>query len=111
MFSIRNQGTQDVELQVTPLVYTDVDVNIYDGGTVLAVFLVPVNPDILGITDAKLQFDIWTGDVDVEISAITVKDLTPGDELEFGMAAIAFPEEAIDQSSIDNELVIAAEEV
>ncbi|MDL0125257.1 hypothetical protein PNQ92_07505, partial [Halobacterium salinarum] len=50
VFSIRNQGTQDVELQVTPLVYTDIDASFFGGvEAVLAVFLVPRNPD--GIED------------------------------------------------------------
>jgi hypothetical protein len=101
VFSVRNQGTQDVELSVTPLVYTDVDASFFGGvEAVLAVFLVPVNPDDI---EVDIQF--------LDIELISVKDLTPGDELEFGMAAIAFPEEAIDSSSISEQLEITAEEV
>jgi hypothetical protein len=101
VFSIRNQGTQEVELSVTPLVYTDIDASFFGGvEAVLAVFLVPVNPD-------DIEVDIQFLDIDL----IGVKDLQPGQELEFGMGAIAFPEEAIDSSSISEELEITAEEV
>lgn len=101
VFSIRNQGTQSVELEVTPLVYTDIDASLFGGvEAVLGVFLVPVNPDSI---DVDIQF------LDTEL--IGVKDLSPGDELEFGMGAIAFPEEAIDSSSISEQLEITAEEV
>ena len=109
VFSVRNQGTQDVELNVSPLVYTDLD-GVFGSDATLLVFLVPVNPDSIDAPGPfSLLFDVFDGDGEVDV--ITFEDLSPGDELEFGMAAIAFPEEAIDQSSIDNELVIAAEEV
>jgi hypothetical protein len=101
VFSVHNQGTQEVELNVTPLVYTDIDASFFGGvEAVLAVFLVPVNPD-----DIEVDFQF------LDVDLISVKDLTPGDELEFGMAAIAFPEEAIDSSSINEELEITAEAV
>lgn len=97
VFKIRNQGTQDVEVRATPMVYLDID--LFDG--VLAAFLIPRNADSL-----ELTFDWIFPD-----SLIGIKELSPGDALEFGVATLAFPEDAIDSVSVSDELEIQATEV
>lgn len=108
VFSVRNQGTQDVELSVTPLIYTDLDDSIFSFDALLAVFLVPVSPDVVGINPLDIQWLFGTSNT---VGSIAIKDLAPGEEMQFGMGAIAFPEESIDESSISEELQITAEEV
>jgi len=96
LFTIQNQGTNEVELAVSPLTFLDVSGSIFppsiDG--VLGVLLIP-------------QSGNWS--VDPERGVLSITDLAPGEETDFSLAAVAFPESAIDEVEIDDELLITAE--
>lgn len=98
IFQIQNQGTQDIELQVTPLAFGDVNWQGFDG--VLGVLLVPQAGGI-GI-DVE-----WPPS---ESNFISVSTLSPGDEIDFGLAAFALPESAVDSVIVDDQIEITAEE-
>lgn len=114
VFRIRNQGTQPVNVALTPLAFANVKGQLFppDVEGALAVLLVPRNPDEIG---ASLEIDMevdWLGNVEVDASGfIGIKDLPVGESFEFSLAAIALPESAIGSNSISDELVITAEEV
>lgn len=102
VFEVVNQGTQTVELRVTPLLF--VDVELQSGPGVLVVFLVPQNPD-------RIDVDVDFGLGGLDVSAIGIKDLDPGDMLRFGLIGAAVPESAIGSTSIDDEVTFKATEV
>ncbi|MFC3960158.1 hypothetical protein [Halovivax cerinus] len=95
LFTLENQGTQTVDLGVTPVAFLDVDFGGFPPA-VLGVLLVP-----------QLSWGDWQFDpVD---QSITIPDIGPGDAVHFTLAAIAFPDGAIDDVEIDDELEITAE--
>lgn len=112
VFQIQNQGTQDVELAVTPLAFGDVDGTVFppavDGA--LAVLLIPQNPDNI---DVDIEWGtVWPGvPVPEDVSFIGIKDLSPGDALQFSLLGMAVPDSAVGSVSISDELMITAKEV
>ncbi len=99
IFEVQNQGTQEIELQVTPLAFGDVSWQNFDG--VLGVLLVP-----------------HAGSIDVEIewfppsvNFISISTLSPGDEIEFSLVAFALPESAVDSVAVDDEIELTAEAI
>lgn len=98
VFEVVNQGTQAVELRVTPLLF--IDVELASGPGLLVVFLVPQNPDQI---DVDIDFN------PPDLSLMAIKDLDPGDKLRFGLLGAAVPEGAIDSTSIDDEVTFTAE--
>lgn len=100
IFKIRNQGTQDIELKVSPLAFADVDWSDFDG--VLGVFLVPQ----LGQVDLAVDYS-W----EPPVNLISISELSPGDEIDFSLAAVAVPESTVDSKSISDEIEITAEEL
>lgn len=100
LFTIRNQGTQKIELQVAPLAFGDVDWQDFDG--VLGVLLVPQ------IGDTDLGFDLdWT----LPVNLISISELEPGEEIDFSLLAFALPDTAVDSVEVSDEIEITAEEV
>ncbi|NUB89682.1 hypothetical protein HT576_01355 [Haloterrigena sp. SYSU A121-1] len=99
IFQIQNQGTQEVELRVTPLAFGDVDWQDFDG--VLGVLLVPQAGEV-GI---DLEWPPW------ESNFVSISTLSPGEEIEFSLAAFALPETAVDSVAVNDEIEITAEEV
>ncbi|MDF9744688.1 hypothetical protein [Natrinema salsiterrestre] len=100
LFKIQNQGTQEVQLEVAPLAFADADFANFDG--VLGVLLVPQ------IGGVALDYDMsWTPPVNL----ISLSELSPGDEIDFSLAAFAIPESAVDSVEISDEIEITAEEL
>ncbi|QRV13594.1 hypothetical protein JMJ58_11540 [Haloterrigena salifodinae] len=99
IFQIQNQGTQEVELRVTPLAFGDVDWQDFNG--VLGVLLVPQTGGI----EIDLEWPPW------ESNFISISTLSPGEEIEFSLAAFALPETAVDSVAVNDEIEITAEEV
>ncbi|WP_247731178.1 hypothetical protein [Halovivax limisalsi] len=94
LFTIENQGTQAVDVGVSPIAFLDVDGSIFppsfDG--VLAVLLVPQG-----------SWGIQPG------GGISIPDVGPGEAIHFSLLALAFPESAIDGPEIDDQIEITAE--
>lgn len=100
IFKIRNQGTQDIELEVAPLAFGEVDLFDFDG--VLGVLLVPQ------IGDLEMGFDLsW----EPAVNLISISELSPGDEIDFSLLAFAVPEDAVDSVAVGDEIEITAEEL
>jgi hypothetical protein len=100
LFKIQNQGTQDIELEVAPLAFADAEFANFNG--VLGVLLVP---QIGGIA---LDFDMsWTPPQNL----ISLSTLSPGDEIDFSLAAFAAPESSIDSVEISDQIEITAEQL
>ncbi|WP_226004278.1 hypothetical protein [Natrinema salinisoli] len=100
LFKIQNQGTQDIQLEVAPLAFADADFANFDG--VLGVLLVPQ------IGGVALDYDMsWSPPVNL----ISLSELSPGDEIDFSLAAFAIPESAVDSVEISDEIEITAEEL
>lgn len=100
LFTIRNQGTQEIELRVAPLAFGDVDWQDFDG--VLGVLLVPQ------IGDRELGFDLdWT----LPVNMISISELEPGEQIDFSLLAFALPDTAVDSVEVSDEIEITAEEV
>lgn len=110
VFEVRNQGTQEVELAVTPLAYGDLDGTVFppDIDGALAVLLIPDDPDDI---EVEIEWGIvWPGiPVPEDVSFIGIKDLSPGERLRFHVLGMALPESAIGSTAISDELVIAVE--
>lgn len=98
VFEVKNQGTQTVELDVEPLLFFD---DLLDFDHLLAVFLVPQDPDDIDID--------YTFPADLDVMAI--KNLGPGKKLQFGILGLALPEDAIDSTSISDDITFEATEV
>lgn len=98
LFTIGNQGTKEVELDVAPLAFLDIDGSIFppniDG--VLGVLLVPHQ------SWGNWAFQPGSG-------AVSITELKPGEEIHFSLIALAFPESAIDGVEIDSDIEITAE--
>jgi hypothetical protein len=110
VFEIKNQGTQTVEVRVTPLAYGDISGMVFppevDGA--LAVLLVPENPDDV---DTQIEWD-YSGWPPVEdISFIGIKNLSPGQKLKFNLVGLVVKAEAVATTSISDQVEIRAQEV
>lgn len=99
LFTIQNQGTQEIDLEVTPLAFGDVDWLEFDG--VLGVLLAPQAGEI----DIEVEWGIPPS-----VNVISLSTLSPGDEIDFGLVAFALPESAVDAVIVDDEIEITAEE-
>jgi len=112
VFTIRNQGTQDVQVGVTPLAFGDVDGTVFppDVDGALAVLLVPNNPDNI---DVEIEWGIiWPGiPVPEDVSFVGIKGLSPGEEFTFNILAMAVPDSAIGGAEVSDEMAITAEEI
>lgn len=98
VFEIKNQGTQTVEVELTPLTFLEAS---FGGGStgLVGVFLVPQNPD-----DIKLEFG-WAGD------QIAIKDLDPGQTLSFNVLAAVLGNGTVDEVSVNSEIEIQADAI
>ncbi|WP_225332881.1 hypothetical protein [Halomicrobium urmianum] len=99
VFEVVNQGTQTVELEVTPLLFYDLESSASNFDGLLGVFLVPQNPDRI---EGSLSF---------LPDFVAVKDLDPGQKLRFGIVGGAIPESSIGSVEIDDEVEFSATEV
>lgn len=112
VFKIRNQGTQDIDVAVTPLAYGDVDGTVFppDVDGALAVLLIPQNPDEI---DVEIEWGVvWPGiPVPEDVEFTGIRGLSPGDEFRFNLLGIAIPDSAVGSVSISDEVMITAEEV
>lgn len=100
IFKIQNQGTQDIELEVAPLAFGDVNIFAFDG--VLGVLLVPQ------IGGMEFAYDeSW----DPSTNLISISELSPGDKIDFSLLAFAVPEDAVDSVAISDEIEITAEAI
>jgi len=104
VFEVRNQGSQTVNLFVTPLTFIDASFDGISFEGQVAAFLVPQDPDISGV---ELTYSV--GDLP-EISGpfFAIKQVNPGDGLRFGLEALAFPESAIGNAQVDGQIRIRA---
>ncbi|MFC4247264.1 hypothetical protein ACFOZ7_09685 [Natribaculum luteum] len=100
IFQVQNQGTQEIELQVTPLAFGDVSWQNFDG--VLGVLLVPH----AGSIDVEIEWGIPPS-----VNFISISTLSPGDEIEFSLVAFALPESAVDSVAVDDEIELTAEAI
>ncbi|SDN01540.1 hypothetical protein SAMN05192554_11230 [Haloarchaeobius iranensis] len=109
IFKIQNQGTQEVDVAVTPLAYGDIDGQVFppDIDGALAVLLEPQNPDEI---EVDIEWGvIWPGiPVPEDVSFIGIKGLSPGDELRFNLVALAVPSSAIGSVEVSDEIQITA---
>lgn len=117
LFEVRNQGTQEVELAVSPLAFGDFEGDFPPGDFppeidgVLGALLMPQNEDEI---DIEIEFDedpLWMDPIPEDITFIAIKNISPGDALRFGIEAIALPETAVDSVEIDDEINVYAHEV
>ncbi len=100
IFQVQNQGTQEIELEIAPLAFSDVDMSDFDG--ILGVLLVPQ------IGQIDLGYDLsW----EPAVNLISISTLSPGDEIEFSLVAFALPESAVDSVAIDDEIELTAEAI
>lgn len=99
LFKIQNQGTQEIDLEVAPLAFADVDFANFDG--LLGVLLVPQ------IGGVALDYDLsWTP----PLNLVSISTLSPGDEINFSLVAFAVPEDAVGSVEISDQIEITAEE-
>ena len=109
LFEVQNQGSQTVDLAVSPLVFTDTEGGGLLPDKAILVLLVPQNPDAI---DSELEFDPTNPPFFVSfVQVLAIKEIDPGQELTFGLEAVALPESAIGNVEIDDEIQIAAQEV
>jgi len=98
VFQIKNQGTQTVEVELTPLTFLKASLGSGSSGLV-SVFLVPQDPD-----EIELEFG-WIGD------RIAIKDLDPGQTLSFNVLAAVLGSGTIDEVSVNTEIEIQADAI
>lgn len=99
LFTIQNQGTQEIDLEVAPLAFADVDFANFDG--LLGVLLVPQ------IGGVALDYDLsWTP----SLNLVSISTLSPGDEINFSLVAFAVPDDAVGSVEISDQIEITAEE-
>lgn len=110
VFEIQNRGTQDVDAAVTPLAFGDLEAQLFppDLEGALAVLLVPQNPDRIDV-DVEWGVVLPGLQIPVDVSVIAIKNLSPGDQLRFGLLAMAIPESAVGTVDVSDEFVITAE--
>lgn len=106
LFQIQNQGSQTVDLAVSPLVFTDTAGGGFLPDEAILVLLVPQNPDRIE-AEFVLEPPFFAGFEAV----FAIKNIDPGQELRFGLEAVALPESAIGSVEIDDKIQIAAQEV
>ncbi|WP_049921817.1 hypothetical protein [Halopiger djelfimassiliensis] len=100
LFRIQNRGTQEIELEVAPLIFIDADRFGFDG--LLGVFLVPH----MGRFEPGLDLT-WRPPLNV----MSISELSPGDEIDFSVLAFALPEGAVDGVEIEDEIEITAQAI
>ncbi|WP_257298015.1 hypothetical protein [Haloarchaeobius sp. FL176] len=110
IFKVQNQGTQEVDVAVTPLAYGDIDGDVFppDIDGALAVLLEPRNPDEI---EVDIEWGvIWPGVAFPDFSFIGIKGLSPGDELRFNLLAMALPSSAVGSVEVSDEIQITAKQ-
>lgn len=101
LFEVQNQGTQPIDLEVSPLAFGDLDLDWFGVDGILGVLLVPQ----IGQVELDLNFD-WT----IPANMISISELAPGEAITFGLAAFAVPESAVDTVAVSDMIEITAEE-
>lgn len=99
LFAVRNQGTQEIALQVAPLAFADADFG--DSDAILGVLLVPQ----IGGVDERYDMS-WTP----RENFVSISTLSPGEEIDFSLAAFAAPDRAVGSVEIGDEIEITAAE-
>ncbi|SER20386.1 hypothetical protein [Natrinema salaciae] len=99
LFAVQNRGTQEIELELAPLAFADVDFADFEGA--LGVLLVPQ------IGGVDLDYDMsWTPPRNL----VSISTLSAGDEIDFSLAAFTAPDGAVDSVEIGDEIEITAAE-
>ncbi|RZV06290.1 hypothetical protein BDK88_3838 [Natrinema hispanicum] len=101
IFQVKNQGTQEIELKIAPIAFSDVDRTGSEDKS-LVVLLVPQ------IGRLEVRYDLsW----EPSVNLMSISTLSPGDKIEFSLVAIALPDSAVDSVAIDDEIELTAEAI